>query len=869
MDETVLKIAIAGFMHDIGKFAGEDILHVSNEFLNNNADLYQPHYEGRYTHKHAVYTAAFIDRIEKLLPKVFNRAHWGLEDTFINLAAGHHKPETPMQWVIAVADRISSGWDREEFDQEYNRAVPWRDYKKTRLLPIFERLMHEQEAAPETSADYSYSYPLKELSTRNIFPDLGTCICPADDEAANTEYKNLFDEFVDGLERLLHKDENLELWFEHFESLVMVFASSIPSARAGNVIPDVSLYDHSKVTAALAVAIYLYHKQTDSLVVEAIKDYGDRKFLIISGDFYGIQDFIFCESGDVRKLRAKILRGRSFAISLFSELAADMLCREIGIPSICTVLNAAGKFTVIAPNAPEAKDAIHTVEEKVNDWLMDISYGENSVGIASVEATANDFVNGRFIEIWDKLALVMEKKKLQKIDLERHGGVAKDYLDGFDNTLERRLCPFCGKRPSSPEAENSRYLAESISACKICRDHIFLGENLVKEDRLAIATTEANLRDPDKRLLEPIFGLYQVAFVEGAMRELARSGQLLKYWDISISADGAVAKEVTARFINGYVPKYSAEDHNDERLLEGAKSEEKKLELIDQMKLGDPKTFEHVANKSLNPRENGNGFRGIEALGVLKADVDELGMLMSCGLRKERFTLSRIATLSRQMNYYFAVYLPHLLKSDPRFKNVYTVFVGGDDLFLIGPWNRMIELATLLQKTFGDYVCHNEKIHFSAGITLHKAHTPLDDLAEGAESALERSKDEGRNRITLFRETAKWSEFLALVEVKGEIERWKDSKLVNNAMIYRFNDFIEMAGLANLVLKEGEIAIEDMECLKWPAMFCYSVERNIGKEFKDEARNEAIREVSKAKLWLGRYGAKLKMALWDIIYNHR
>ncbi len=78
MDETVLKIAIAGFMHDIGKFAGEDILHVSNEFLNNNADLYQPHYEGRYTHKHAVYTAAFIDRIEKLLPKVFNRAHWGL-----------------------------------------------------------------------------------------------------------------------------------------------------------------------------------------------------------------------------------------------------------------------------------------------------------------------------------------------------------------------------------------------------------------------------------------------------------------------------------------------------------------------------------------------------------------------------------------------------------------------------------------------------------------------------------------------------------------------------------------------------------------------------------------------------------------------
>jgi len=35
---------------------------------------------------------------------------------------------------------------------------------------------------------------------------------------------------------------------------------------------------------------------------------------------------------------------------------------------------------------------------------------------------------------------------------------------------------------------------------------------------------------------------------------MAREGTLLKYWDIAISADGQVAKDVTARFINGYVP---------------------------------------------------------------------------------------------------------------------------------------------------------------------------------------------------------------------------------------------------------------------------------------------------------------------------
>ena len=66
-----------------------------------------------------------------------------MEDTFINLAAGHHKPQTPMQWIIAMADRISSGWDRAKFDEEYNRAITPPDYKKTRLLPIFELLMRE------------------------------------------------------------------------------------------------------------------------------------------------------------------------------------------------------------------------------------------------------------------------------------------------------------------------------------------------------------------------------------------------------------------------------------------------------------------------------------------------------------------------------------------------------------------------------------------------------------------------------------------------------------------------------------------------------------------------------------------------------
>ena len=133
MDDTVYKIAIAGFLHDIGKFAERAGMEVSQEYIDNNTALYQPSFQSRYTHKHALYTAAFIEQYESVLPEAFNRAGLGLGDSFINLAAMHHKPETPLQWIIAIADRVSSGFDRKEFD-DYNQEIKVKDYTKTRLL---------------------------------------------------------------------------------------------------------------------------------------------------------------------------------------------------------------------------------------------------------------------------------------------------------------------------------------------------------------------------------------------------------------------------------------------------------------------------------------------------------------------------------------------------------------------------------------------------------------------------------------------------------------------------------------------------------------------------------------------------------------
>jgi CRISPR-associated protein Csm1 len=871
-DETVYKIALAGYLHDIGKFAERasgarelnDIGFFPDEtFLNNNRDLYQPHFQGKYTHRHAVYTAAFIDHLEKLLPKQFNKGEWGLDDSFMNLAAGHHKPETPFQWIIAIADRVSSGFDRDEFEK-YNKGIAVRDFKKTRLLTIFEGLSTENKWKSDNLEDYQYRYPLKELSPANIFPLNTPAIRQVDNEQASKNYADLFFKFISDLEILEHK-QNIPLWFEHFDSLFMIYASHIPAATVGYVVPDVSLYDHSRTTSAISSALYQYHKETNAMTVEAVQNYEPKKFLLISGDFYGIQDFIFTEGGSTGKASAKLLRGRSFYVSLLSELAADMLCRKLGLPVSSIILNAAGKFTILAHNTERTKETVRKTENTINDWLIKNFFGQSSMGFSFIEASCDDFVSGKFAELWERLSKETNKKKYSKFDLAKHGGCVETYLDSFDNEIG--ICPFCSKRPADKSAE-----VKDIHACKICQDHVYIGENLVKEDRIAITTVDADLER--EKLLEPVFGDYQLSFkVSGRLNQLSNDGSLLKYWDIGIAAKGDIAKDITAKFLNGYVPKYEDDDLHDDRYFAGKKSEKKKLEMIDQIKAdkdeGIPKTFAHIAVKALNFTDKPYKFKGIEALGILKADVDNLGLLFACGMRKERLTLSRLATMSRQMNNYFSIFLPHKLKTDKRFKNIYTVFAGGDDLLLIGPWNRIIEFADFLNESFKEYTCRNEQITISAGIALHKPNDPVLTLAETSEHALSKSKANGRDSIAVFCTTAKWANFAELETIKTTIQEWLDSEMINNAMIFRLNEFIEMRRLEDEVKAGGVVHLDDMECLKWHSRFKYTVVRNTGKGLKGEEKEKAIEEMMKAAGWLETHKGALKIPLWQIIYNRR
>jgi len=846
MRNTTLKIAMAAFFHDIGKFVDADSLDLPKGYHDDNAGSFLPVDNGRYTHRHALYTAGFIEQMEKYLPTQLNTGNWGKGDSFIRLAAAHHSPSSPMEQIITIADRISSGMDREEFDKEDKCSVNFKDYQRTRLLPVFEHLSAADNREPLLSEKSLFQYPLQVQSPESIFPEEKKAIVSKTKRTIKEVYKNLARNFLGDLKLLAHKNLDTALWFEHFDSLVQRFTTSIPAARVGRVIPDVSLYDHLRSTAALATAVYQYHAAMGTLNEKEVNNRKDKKILLLSGSFNGIQNFIFSAYGDSRKYRSKLLRGRSFSVSLLSELAADMLCRNLALPHTSILLTAGGRFTILAPNTENAINTIRQVAAKMNKWLIQRAYGEICITLSAVKASCQDFERSEFEGLWDRVVNAQEKKKFSKIELDTYGGTVESYLDDFCNDLTPAICPLCGKRPA-----DRNIIAGELHTCALCRDHIFLGENLVKEDHIAITGIDSTF--PGKKLTDPIFGEYQLFFPKEDPDNMHDADKLIKYWYLGERKQVSTQKIVTSKFINGYVPVYS------------------ELKSGEDIEPGAPKTLNDIASAASVKGENGEKA-GIEALGILKADVDELGLLMACGLRENMYTVSRLAALSRQMNNFFAIYLPYLLQKETQFNDIYTVFAGGDDLFLIGPWNRIIALAKVLEKQFKAYVCKNKEIHFSAGITLHKPHTPIDTLARTSESALEESKNGGRNRITVFEQTVTWKQFHDLENIRREIEQWLDDGWISSVFLYKINYFIDLAQTEKKLLEtcKNGIPIEKMSCTKWRSHLVYAVERNAALKSKQNTRQERVKYIGgRIALWLDSFGGALRIPLWTIQYNRR
>lgn len=875
------RVALAAMLHDLGKLAERARIDLSDEQIEANSHQYCPSQEAGgkqwFTHKHAAYTAVAMDLLESrgLLPPIkgedlypFKSWRGGeADDSLINAAARHHRPESALQWIIATADRVASGFEREKFDQ-YNRAEEktstGKNHYTARMLTLFEQIRLDDTGRKQ---DFEWRYPLQPLTVKSMMPlKAGQCE-GSDNGQAQAEYRELWEQFLLGLERIpkAHRD-NLALWLDHLDSCLNGFMQAIPSATAFGVRPEVSLYDHSKATTALATALWGYHEENktpEEEIVNTLRNrsgWDEEKFLLIQGDLFGIQDFIFATAGETRKRAAKLLRGRSFQVALMSECAALKVLDLLNLPPTSQVMNAAGKFLIVAPNTGQTRQKLQQIKSELNQWFLQYTWGQAGVGIAEIGASCNDFLTtatrgekSAFDQLLQRLFDALDQAKRQRFDLCRHDApmLFGDYLDAFD--AEHGLCAIDSVSPANHKLEDQVFIGT------MARDQIDIGRYLVDAKRLLI--TREPLQHNSLRL--DLFGYYinfsDTQEVSGKFGRVAAEGTLLRCWDFTLpeDEDEVLFHGYARRAINGYVPRFAKEDQLFSDKYQRLKSKEQELDIE-----GGLKTLNHIACEDLIPDGEMKSWLGVDALMTLKGDVDDLGRVFQEGVGK--MTFAKMAALSRQVNGFFSTWLPWYCSQ--QFPNSYTVFAGGDDFFLIGPWRSQMNLAREMRRHFSAYVANNPELHFSAGLTMSRPGLPIRALADRAEEALERAKameGQRKNALTCHGQTVGWDQFEALSKATESLEALADDFNLSTGYVY---GMIYLAEMAENVGANPENAM-------WHSRFAYRTRRlvermrGLDRSTRDRYQQELTRVLYAEGL--NRYAGSYKIALTSYLYKFR
>ena len=731
MSQTKTEILVlAALLHDIGKFAQRAKRPKSSDLEGE----YCPSHKGRPSHLHALYTDYFIENDLPLPPELIP-----VKSQIARLASAHHKPANDdlIELVLSQADKLSAGMDRVPQEEDAG------GYITSRLLSSFSQVNLSEDSVP--SRRY---YSLASIDT-SPFPE-------SLEAAQASSYEQLFTLFTAGLGRI-DLDMGVTHYLASLSSLLEQYTWCIPSSTYRTE-PDISLYDHAMTAAAIAQSLAAFHRYHGGY-----PDPGNSthpKFLLIGGDLSGIQSYIFGIEKSHGAGVAKLLRARSFHLqALTHSVILDLLERtELLFPA--KIMDAGGRFILLLPAIPAVEKLLPRFTDDVQAWFLETFKGRLSLNIShAVYMAEADFALSRFHKKLDELFDDLEMQKLAKFSSLLQAGRSPIAMLA-DEDFTKGACSICRINPVSDMAstEYERQTGKSVKLCQQCENQINrIGGKLPHEGTQFALFSHAPTKDSI-----PLFGEISLYFADAVDQMHKKALDI-----VNLRSRG----QFTYRAIAGHLPRFT----DDDRIRwtdEGRKNDEQY-----NLAAGAAKTFSHLAQEARIPDGQGR-LRGKAFLGAFKADVDNLGLIFSLGLG-DKLSISRFSGLSRMLNHFFAEVMVSMIRNDPVFHDIYVVFAGGDDLFLIGPWHQLMHFAEKLAKDFHRYVSGNSDITLSAGIFISKPSLPTNTIARNASILLDESKkyqrvgDNGKskNAVTTLGITTGWEDYPALLRQGQWLEK--------------------------------------------------------------------------------------------------
>lgn len=608
------------------------------------------------------------------------------------------------------------------------------------------------------------------------------------------ELDKLIEKFLEDIKRIDTSDFNI--LFINILDCIKKYCWCIPSDTQKNIC-DLSLYDHLKTTSAISSASYNY-LIWDKGNLEKVK-YVDIKrgneenhFLLIGGDISGIQQYIY--SIEATDSIAKRLRSRSFFIKLLSDISSYKIIKKLGLLPVNIIISSGGKFYILAQNTEDTVNNLEDIKKEINRELYNNYFGQLYLNLEWIELNGKELgleFSQKYDELNDKLEIGKGRKFADEI-LE-HPIIEKDLYDKSDVTL----CKICRKE----------LIKENEKECPKCLKDLEIGTVLPQMSKLAFYD---NNFENNKNTIS-LFGINCKIYKEN--ENIIGSPFIVRY---SKEQNEKRDYSLLQDFYGGYTPVNSN---------------------------GEVKTFEEISMES-----------SAKNLGILKGDVDNLGLIFSIGLRREESvvngemeeikvkdttSISRIATLSRMMDSFFSYWLPNYLKNKE--KSYYVVYAGGDDFMIVGSWESLITVSEEIKREFSKFTAENENITLTCGITITKPKEPIYFSSHWATEAEEKGKAEGKNGVVIFNRYIPWKDFKRVFMFADFIDKNycrqgenETEKIYNQSFLYRL---LKYTGMAEKYVVEGE-----SKYLKYISDFTYDIGRNIIPKLKEKYKKENYSE---------------------------
>lgn len=795
MDTNREKVYLAALLHDIGKFYQradksfndkQNCLSVESKKI---ADYLCPlNEQGNFGYQHCVWTHQFLQDQEKqmkqvpgLVENVFERE---MQDSVFQLTAFHHKPSTELQALISMADWWSAGIDRRtqniEVENGERNGVQWGNqrYKKIPLYSVFNKISTKENSKP----NYQFAFGLHPLSIdeKDIYPSE---IKNMQDGVDELKYAALWKSFVEEFKNL--PTDSFDGFAESLMFLLKKYTWCIPSNTTD--MANVSLFDHLKTAAAFADSLYVYKTENpDAFLFDgkrlSLKE-GVSPVMLLGGDLSGIQKFIY----NIASRKAAVsLKGRSFYLQLLIDSIIQRVISHSDIQATLAhvVYSSGGTFYMILPNTAKVRNAIEEIRLDTEKELWDKHSGQLIVNIDYIPFAYNvkekglDFCgknNQPIGELWRTLAEKLQNHKNQKFKTLLTSEFDKFFNEGSNKVGgETKVCAVTGIESTDCVPIDSNE-DEKTWVLPIVEEQAKLGKTLKDADYI-LTHKSSNEQKYIKNRVK--FDLACMGVHSYLFDQLELTNDDADFRKIT-SADVCRVKTINkinflGAQLKGQKCSYGFQFYGGNKQAQILDKESQELR---------NKTFEELADNSY--------------LGVLRMDVDNLGSIFIRGLPDEDKSFAAYSTLSFMLDWFFSGFLNTIRDKDEFKDDVNVLYSGGDDIFAVGRWDKLILFAETVRNCFQKFVGRDD-ISISGGISIVSDKYPIAKAAEMAgdsEDAAKKYNNFAKNAFNMFGESVAWTkeEFDYVKKKKKEmVELCSSPTNMPRSILHKLMQFNEM-----------------------------------------------------------------------------